>query len=79
MTTCFSHFVRGEFVAAARANPAGILLAMLCVVMIPWSLLSASRGYLCLVDEPLVLVTVLIATIGALALLSWLLAIWRVV
>ena len=77
MTTCFSHFVRGEFVAAARANPAGILLAILCVVMIPWSLLSAARGHLWLVDEPMSLLTVLIAVIGALSLLSWVLAVWR--
>jgi len=77
MTTCFSHFVRGEFLAAARANPAGILLATLCVVMIPWSLFSAARGHLWLVDEPMTLLSVLIAVIGALALLSWVLAIWR--
>ena len=77
MTTCFSHFVRGEFVAAARANPAGILLAALCVLMIPWSLVSAARGRLWLVDEPMTLLAVMIVVIGSLAALSWLLAVWR--
>jgi hypothetical protein len=76
MTTCFSHFVRGEFVAAARANPAGILLAAFCVLMIPWSLVSAVRGRLWLVDEPVTLLVATIAAIGMLALLSWLPALW---
>jgi hypothetical protein len=77
MTTCFSHFVRGDFVAAARANPAGLMLAMLCVVMIPWSLLSAARGYLWLIDEPVQLLIALITIIAAVAMLSWFIAIWR--
>lgn len=77
MTTCFSHFVRGEFVAAARANPAGILLAMLCVVMIPWSLWSAIRGYIWLVDEPITLLLILIVIISVVAVLSWMIAVWR--
>ncbi len=77
MTTCFSHFVRGEFVAAARANPAGLLLAVLCVLMIPWSLVSAARGCLWLVDEPMTLLVVMTVIIGVLALLWWLLAVWR--
>lgn len=77
MTTCFSHFVRGEFVAAAQANPAGLLLAALCVVMIPWCLWSAARGTLWLIDEPMHLLTALIVIIAVIAMLSWMLAIWR--
>lgn len=77
MTTCFSHFVRGEFVEAGQANVAGLLLATLCVLMIPWSVLSAIRGTTWLVDEPMLLLTVLIAVIGVIALISWAVAIWR--
>jgi hypothetical protein len=77
MTTCFSHFIRGEFVEAGRANPAGILLASLCALMIPWSLVSAVRGSTWLVQEPLVLLTVLITLIGGIAFFSWLVAVWR--
>jgi hypothetical protein len=77
MTTCFSHFIRGEFVEAARANPAGILLASLCALMIPWSLISAVRGSTWLVQEPLILLTVLITLIGGIAFFSWLVAVWR--
>jgi hypothetical protein len=77
MTTSFSHFVRGEFVEAGRANVAGLLLATLCVVMIPWSLFSAVRGTTWLVDEPMMLLTILIVVIGGIAMVSWLLAICR--
>jgi hypothetical protein len=77
MTTSFSHFVRGEFVEAGRTNIAGLLLATLCVLMIPWSLYSAVRGATWLVEEPMMLLTVLIVVIGSIALVSWLLAIWR--
>ncbi len=77
MTTAFSYFVRGEFVAATRANPAGVLLAMLCVLMIPWSLVSAALGSIWLVEEPMTLLAILIAVIGCLAVLSWMIAIWR--
>jgi hypothetical protein len=77
MTTSFSHFVRGEFVEAGRANIAGLLLATLCVLMIPWSLYSAARGTTWLVEEPMMLLTLLIVVIGSIALVSWLLAVWR--
>lgn len=77
MTTAFSYFVRGEFTAATQANPAGVLLAMLCVLMIPWSLVSAVQGSIWLVEEPMTLLAILIAAIGCLAVLAWLIAIWR--
>lgn len=77
MTTAFSYFVRGEFAAATRANPAGVLLAMVCVLMIPWSLVSAIQGSTWLVEEPMTLLAIMIAAIGCLAVLAWLTAIWR--
>jgi hypothetical protein len=44
MTTSWSHYTRGEFGRALRANPGGLLLAMLATVVAPWSLLSGIRG-----------------------------------
>jgi hypothetical protein len=73
MTTCFSHFVRGEFLAAGRANVAGLMLATLCLVMIPWSLASAVRGSALLVDEPIRTLVILITLIGVVAGVMWLL------
>lgn len=36
MTTSFCWFVRGEFGHALRANVAGTLAAVMCVVAVPW-------------------------------------------
>ena len=77
MTTCFSYFVRGDFASAARANPAGVLLAMLCVLMIPWSITSAVNGRFWMVEEPLTSLAVVIAAIGVVASLAWLVAFMR--
>lgn len=44
MTTSFAHFVRGQFVKSAQANPAGLLLAIVCAVNIPWAGVMAITG-----------------------------------
>ena len=44
MTTAFSWSVRGRFDMAARANPAGSLLAPTCLLMIPWLVAVAVSG-----------------------------------
>lgn len=44
MTTSFSHFVRGEWPSAIRANTSGFLLACGCVLYLPWSAVTAIRG-----------------------------------
>jgi hypothetical protein len=44
MTTAFAWFVRGRFDASWGANPAGCLLAGLCVGLVPWMLLGAVTG-----------------------------------
>ena len=74
MTTSFSHFVRGEFVAAARANETGLLLAIISAMMIPWSLSSAARGRLWFVDDPLRVLAGLTIALGGIATGLWL---WR--
>ena len=71
MTTSFSHFVRGEFAAAARANEAGLLLAILCAVLVPWSLSSAVRGRLWFVEDPLRVLAGLTIVLGGIAVALW--------
>ena len=44
MTTSFSHMIRGQVIAAAKANPVGALLAATLLVAIPYCLLCAATG-----------------------------------
>lgn len=44
MTTSFAWFTRGRFDRSWQANPAGSLLAPVCLLMIPWLLAGAVRG-----------------------------------
>lgn len=76
MTTCFSHFVRGEFAAAAQANTTGLLLAIVCALMIPWSLVSAARGRLWFVDDPIPVCAGLMVALGVTALALWSWRLW---
>ena len=46
-------------------------------MMIPWSLVSAARGRLWLIDEPVLVLTWAVAIVGGTALLSWVLVLWR--
>ena len=71
MTTCFAHFVRGQWVAAFRANAAGVLLACVCLVQIPWAVASAWTGRLLGLEQPeTVAIAVLLVLIAA-SLLNW--------
>jgi Protein of unknown function (DUF2752) len=76
MTTSFSYFVRGEVLAAAQANSAGLLLAMVSALLIPWCLISAVRGRLWCVDEPLMVFACLVIALGAIATSLWLWRLW---
>jgi hypothetical protein len=44
MTTAWAHLVRGQWIAACRANVGGTLLGLLAIVAVPWLLGSAWRG-----------------------------------
>jgi hypothetical protein len=71
MTTCFAHFVRGEFAQSARANLAGTLLAAVCALLIPWCVGSAYVGRMLLVSYPMELVATGTFILGGLAVLLW--------
>jgi hypothetical protein len=71
MTTAFAWFARGRFDRSWRANPAGSLLAPVCLALIPWLVLGAALG------RPLgfrslewPLIALLLATV-ALSLVFW--------
>jgi hypothetical protein len=51
-TTCFAHFVRGQWLAAAQANVAAFGLALVCAAMIPWSWHGAWSGRLWKIERP---------------------------
>lgn len=71
MTTSFALLVRGDVWNSLRANSVGTLLALLWVVMIPWSILCAVAGrpYVVWYFEPML--TRLILVFLGLALARW--------
>lgn len=71
MTTCFANFVRGDLAAAARANPAGLLLATACAGFIPWSLGSAWFSRLLWVSDPLPVTAIFLGLFGIASLIVW--------
>ncbi len=71
MTTCFAHFVRGEFAEAARANTAGVVLAAVCALLIPWCLWSAHFGRLWMVSDPVNSAGAISISLSGLAVLLW--------
>lgn len=72
MTTSFSNFVRGRVVEAAEANLAGLLLAAICAIGVPWSMWSAYCGRLWLVTRPTIVALWLMTVICVVGLLQWL-------
>lgn len=71
MTTSFSNFVRGRFRAAAQANPAGLMLAVICTLQIPWCWASAVRGRMWRVSQPDLALLCLLLVVFAASSLQW--------
>jgi hypothetical protein len=70
-TTCFALFVRGEWQAALRANPAIFLFAMSCALQIPWAWLSVMARRTIGVNDPASTVAGGLLIICSLALIQW--------
>ena len=51
MTTSFALLVRGDVINSARANFVGTLLAVVCLLAIPWGVTSLVRGRLLYVQS----------------------------
>lgn len=75
-TTCFAHFVRGQWIDAAACNTAAFLLALACVAMVPWSWYGAWRGRLWRIDDPAQAFLWLLITLCSLSLSQWVLRMW---
>ncbi len=71
MTTSFAHFTRGEIVNSARANAAGLLLATVCAVQIPWCWLSFLTGRLWRVSQPGAWLLLLLLVLCGASALQW--------
>jgi hypothetical protein len=71
MTTAFSWAVRGRMIEGWRANPAGVVIASTCMVMVPWMVFASISGRTWpfrSAEGPLV--SVVLAAV-ALALITW--------
>lgn len=70
-TTCFSHFVRGQWVSAVRANVSAFLLALVCAAMVPWGIYSVIRGQLWNVRQPATAFMWLLLSLCGVSLTQW--------
>ena len=73
MTTSFAYFVRGRFVSAAASNMAGLLLAAVCVLQVPWCWLSVVTGRLWKVTRPDLCLLWLVVVLSGVSGLQWVL------
>jgi hypothetical protein len=71
MTTSFALLVRGDFKNSLRANAVGTVLAVFCLLFIPWSLTSALRGRSLFLVSLEKAVTWIVIVFMALLLVRW--------
>jgi hypothetical protein len=71
MTTSFALLVRGDLKNSLRANAVGTLLAISCVLFIPWSVYSALRGRSLFVVSLEKTVTCIVIAFMGLLLIRW--------
>lgn len=70
-TTSFACFVRGQWLAAVRANAAAFSGALVCAWFVPWSLFSSFQGRLIRVQHPVQTLLWLLLSLSLIALLQW--------
>jgi hypothetical protein len=71
MTTSFANFTKGQWYDAARANVAGLLLSIVCVILIPWCWLSAFYGRLCWVRRPSIAAAAVLGLVCTVGTIDW--------
>lgn len=71
LTTSVAWFVRGQWQAAIQANPAGVVLAVICSGLIPWCWWSAWSGRMWVVDDPWMVLAGLVTGWSAVVWLVW--------
>jgi Protein of unknown function (DUF2752) len=72
MTTSFACLMRGQLEGAFRANPAGLLLGLVCAALVPWCWLSVFYARTCWVQSPGLAAIVLFGSISIVAVVQWL-------
>jgi hypothetical protein len=81
MTTSYACLVRGQWGAALTANPAGALLAVGSLLVIPWCIYVAITGRWSPRIEPLLAASLGLSGVSLVAILVWLVriipALWR--
>jgi len=71
MTTSFCWFVRGEILQSARANLAGLYLATICALLIPWTAAISLWNRVLLIKNPLYWASVLGCLYFLIAVVQW--------
>jgi hypothetical protein len=71
MTSSFALLVRGDLWHSVQANFVGTLLALLCMTLIPWSLLSSLTGRLVWIRSLEYVLVRLVVAFLALLLFRW--------
>ena len=79
MTTSFALLMHGDLLNSARANWVGTLLALFCLLVIPWAVLSVCFGRALFVgslERAMVLVVMILLVLmfarwGGVLLLAW--------
>jgi hypothetical protein len=65
--------MHGNLTAAFRANAGGMLLAVVCIVQVPWCWWSAYRGRLAGVPDPGRFLAWLLSSVAGVCLVNWIL------
>jgi hypothetical protein len=71
MTTSFALLVRGDVLHSLRANAVGTLLALFCLMLIPWCLASVVRKRTLFIHSMERALTVVVLVFLSLMLLRW--------
>jgi Protein of unknown function (DUF2752) len=71
MTTSFALLLHGDLAASLRANWAGTLLAVVCMLLIPWCLLCAYGARLYFIVSIERALTTMVITLLSIVLLRW--------
>lgn len=72
MTTAFANLARGRVLEAAQANLAGVLIALVTLVVVPWCFVSARQGKLVGLTDPARSLLALLVPIIGLSVVNWL-------
>jgi hypothetical protein len=76
MTTSWALATHGRLLAAAQANSGGLLLALLAMVVGPWSLVSGLRGQWLWGPPGDRLLAAVAVTVVGVTVLDWIYRVW---